>query len=105
MKKSVRVAIATACFSVLMLSGQSEAGVGVYVRIGPPRARVVKVVRPARPFRSAVWVNGHYVYRHGHYVWVKGYWLKRKPGYVYVQPHWKHTHRGYVFMPGHWIRK
>ncbi|MFQ5651732.1 MAG: hypothetical protein ACE5IY_17480 [bacterium] len=84
---------------------QSEAGVGVYVKLGPPKARRVKVVKPAKPYRHAVWVAGHYQHKNGRTVWVNGVWIKHKVGFVYVQPHWKKTPHGYWFVPGHWVKK
>lgn len=98
----------TKVFAVIAFSGLflfpslNEAGVRVYVRLGPPRVRTVRVIKPVSPYRKAVWVAGHYRYTRGRYVWVKGYWLKYRSGYVYVQPHWKKTSHGYFFVPGHW---
>jgi len=105
MKKSIKAAVAVAALSVALISGQGEARAHVYVRIAPPRIHAVKVVRPARLFRHAVWVSGHYRYRHGAYVWVSGYWIKPRHGYYYVQSHWQPTRYGYRFVPGHWARK
>lgn len=91
-------------FAALLVPARSDAGVRLYVRIGPPVVHTVRVVRPPRPYARAVWVNGHYVYRHGHYVYVKGYWVKPRPHCRYVQPHWKRTRSGYHYVPGHWVR-
>ncbi len=95
---------AAALATVFMFPMQSEAGVRVYVRFGPPRAAAVRVVKPACPYRDAIWVKGHYVYRHGRYVYVKGHWVQARRGYRYVQPHWVKTPRGYFFVAGHWVK-
>lgn len=105
MRKLNCIVAAAALFGMFLMPSQSEAGVRVYVRIGPPRAHVVKVYRPARPYRDAIWVSGHYRYRHGRYVWTRGHYIRPRRGYIYVQPHWKHTRRGYFFATGRWVRR
>lgn len=104
MSKLSSVIVGIALSSMFLLPNDSSAGVRVYVRVGPP-VRTVKVVRPIRPHRHAVWVTGHYAYRGGRYVWVGGRWVRGRHGYVYVQPHWKHTRHGYYFVAGHWVKK
>jgi len=104
MKKIMHYASMFLLMGMFFLPVRGNAGVRVHVRIGPPAIRTVAVVKPYRPYKRAVWVNGHYVYRGGRYVYVKGYWVKPRPNYVYVQPRWKKTRRGYYFVPGHWVR-
>jgi len=105
MKKRIQTIIGLLALSILFNINLSEAGTRVYVRVAPPKAKIVKVVRPAKPFRSAVWVAAHYQYRNGQYVWVKGHWVKSRHGYVYIQPIWKKHKRGYYYVPGHWVKK
>ncbi len=105
MKRTIKSLALTVLLAAFLVPAQSNAGVKVHVKLRPPKARTVKVVRPARPYRSAVWVSGHHVYKGGRYVWLDGYWVKRKSGFVYIQPHWKHTARGYIFVPGHWVKR
>lgn len=103
MKQLIKFSLLIAILGVFSLPARSDAGVRVTVRIGPP-VRTVRVLRPRRPYYGAVWVNGHYVYRHGHYVYAKGVWIKPRPHHVYVQPHWRKSRHGYYFVPGHWRR-
>ncbi len=105
MKQLSRCIVLSALSLVFLLPASGDAGVRVYVRFGPPKLKTVKVIKPARPHRHAVWVKGHWVYRNGRYVYVEGHWIKGRPGHVYVQPHWVKTARGYYFVPGHWVKK
>ncbi len=107
MKKAVKYLFTGALFFVMLAPVQGRAGVDVYVRIAPPKVAKVKVVKrvPARPYRHAVWVAGHYQYKHGRYVWVSGRWIKGKAGFVYVQPHWQKTRHGWRYVTGHWVKK
>ncbi len=98
MKKSVFLIFTVVVLTLSMLSGC------VYeVRTPPPPRRVD--VRPAPPFTQAVWIEGHWQYRHRNWKWIPGYW-KRPPraGTVWVPGHWKQTRRGWKRIPGHWRR-
>ncbi len=81
----------------------ADARAKVYIKTGPPAHRVV-VVKPASPYKHAVWVNGHWVWRAGRHVWVQGYWIKQKPGHHWDEGRWVHTRHGWAWMPGHWRR-
>jgi hypothetical protein len=105
MKKLRNWVILGALTAVFLIPMKSEAGVKVYVRFGPPRLKAVKVVKPAKPYRHAVWVAGHWQFKKGRYVYLNGYWVKPRRGYVYVQARWIKTPRGYCFVPGHWVKK
>ncbi|RMI20791.1 MAG: hypothetical protein D6681_02060 [Calditrichaeota bacterium] len=99
--KSLVLMVALAAF----LSGMgtpAEAHGVIVVKTAPPPVKVV--VRPARPFRGAVWIPGHWAWRHGHWVWVSGRWVKPRKGYVWVPGHWAKRPRGWVWIPGHWKR-
>jgi len=102
MNKLTRFFAAAALSGLFLLPSLAEAGVRVYVRVGPPKVRAVKVVRPIRPYVKAVWVSSHWQYKHGRHVWVKGYWVNPRRGFVYVQPRWKKNRHGYYFVAGCW---
>ena len=58
-------------------------------------------VRP--PHRQAVWVPGHWAWRHEHYVWAPGHWeVPVQPGYVWVPGGWVARGGGYAWVEGHW---
>lgn len=67
----------------------------------PPPARVN---RPRPTGRTAIWVEGHWLYDgRGAYVWIPGSWTTPPPRYrYYVAPHWSRHHRGYVYVQGYW---
>lgn len=77
----------------------------IYVRIGPPPVKKVKVIKPCKPHGNYIWVSGHLIFKKGKYVWVSGHWVKNRPGYVYVPAHWKKSPRGWYFVPGHWVKR
>ena len=95
---------AVALAGLFLLPSLAEAGVRVYVRVGPHKVRTVKIVKPVRPCAKAVWVSSHWRYKHGRHVWVRGYWVKPRYGYVYIQPLWKKNHHGHYYVTGHWKR-
>lgn len=74
-----------------------------YVETAPPAARVE--ARPARPYRMAVWIPGHWAWRHGHYMWIKGHWEKARRGHRYVPGHWEKRRRGWIWIEGGWHRR
>lgn len=96
---------AVALTGIFLVPAQSDAGVRVFLRFGPPSAKTVKIVKPPKPYPHAAWISGHWVFRNNRYVWVKGYWIKPRSGYVYVPGHSRKTHRGWYFVPGHWVKK
>ena len=105
MKKLNFIIVATALLGFFLMPLRSQAGVRVYVKIGPPRRHVVTVYRPARHHRDAIWVDGYYRYRGGRYLWAPGHYIRPRRAHVYVRPHWKKTRRGYYFVPGHWVKR
>jgi len=72
----------------------------VYVKKAPPKARVE--VRPARPGKAAVWVQGHWQWSGRKYVWKKGHWNTRPGGKTWAPGHWEKRPRGHVWVKGHW---
>ena len=96
--------VASTLAGLFLLPSLAETGVRVYIRVGPPKVRTVKVIKPFRPCAKAIWVSAHWQYKHGRHVRLKGYWVKPRHGYVYVQPRWKRNHHGYYYVAGHWKR-
>ena len=76
------------------------------IRIAPPPVKVVKV-RPAKPFKKAVWISGHWKWRakKNNYVWVKGHWAKPRKSQVWIQGVWVKTPNGWKHKKGHWKRR
>jgi len=102
MNKLTKVFTAAALAGLFLLPSLAEAGVRIYVRVGPPKVRTVKVIKLVRPCAKAIWISAHWQYKHGRYVWVKGYRVKPRYGYVYVRPRWKKNRHGYYYVSGHW---
>lgn len=101
-RKLIPLVLLTALFLTPL---QSKASVRVFVRFGPPHLRTVKIVKPPKPYRRAVWISGNWAFTKGRYVWVNGYWTRPRTGYVYIPGHWKKAPRGWYFVSGHWIKK
>jgi hypothetical protein len=81
-------------FSVLISMvtlSQASTRVGVDLNFGAPAgapAPPPPVVenRWAPPYPTAVWVSGHYQWRHHHYVWYPGYYTYPAPVVVEERP-------------------
>jgi len=95
-----KVGIATALALVMLLT--PLAGCVGTVRTPPPSHHPVDM-RPVAPFSGAIWIEGHYAYRHGNYVWVPGRYM-RPPHEksVWVPGYWKEHRRGWKWQEGHW---
>lgn len=102
MKKFMRYGILMLLLVFVMGFATHCASRTIYVRKAPPKVRVE--VRPAPPFKAAVWIPGHWQWKHGRYVWVPGRWIKARRGYAWVPGHWAKRPRGWVWIPGHWKR-
>ncbi|MGA2728737.1 MAG: hypothetical protein ABSE96_13060 [Terracidiphilus sp.] len=73
----------------------------VYVRIGPP-APIVEHPGPP-PGAGFVWVGGYHRWDGARYIWVPGHYdHPPRPHAVWVQHHWVHRHGGWVLVEGHW---
>jgi len=72
----------------------------VYIRIGPPAARIV--VRPASPWRDGIWIDGYWGWEHGRHVWIDGRWARPVRGHFWVDGRWVHTRHGWEWNPGYW---
>jgi hypothetical protein len=68
----------------------------------PPPAALVEVV-PERPDRSAVWVDGYWVWRGRSYVWQRGGWVHAPDGAAYASWQANLAQDGrLLFAPGTW---
>ncbi len=103
MKKISKILFLAMAVSFFAVS-QSNAQVGIYVHVRPPRPHGVVVVRPARPSRAHVWVAEEWTPAGGSYAYHAGYWaVPPRPGAVWIAGHWHHErHRGDIWIPGHW---
>jgi len=101
--KGARVLLPAAGFLALVLSADPGEGARrrVYVRVGPPRARVE--VRTVSPSSRHIWIGGFHRWDGKAYIWVPGRWdLGPRPGAVWVPGHWKNTRPGWEWIEGHW---
>lgn len=92
------------CISIIILMSVffiSLIGCTTIVRTPPPQPRVE--IRPVPPYPYGVWIQGHWVSRHGQWVWVAGHW-KRPPApkAVWIPGHWKKVPRGWKWVRGQW---
>ncbi len=87
MKTTMRSILWVILFVILSGFSTQCASRVVYVKTPPPPVRVE--VRPVSPYKTAVWVPGHWKQARAGYVWVPGHWSKRARGWVWVSGHWK----------------
>ena len=83
--------------------GSSHAAT-VYVRVGNQPPPPLRYERPwQQPYRSAVWIPGHYDWNRGRYVWVSGYYAyPPRPNARWIAPRYTHAPNGYYYRPGFW---
>lgn len=101
MRHGLGVAAIAAALMVGTGCASAQRGERVYVRTGPPAARVEVIgVAPARGY---VWVGGYWNWDRRAYVWVPGRWVAPARGYHRWQPgHWVHDRRGWYWIDGRW---
>lgn len=97
MSSNIRI---TFVFLALFLFS-SLASAQIIVVKKPVRPKIA-IVKPTKPGKKYIWVNGHWAVRGGKYVWVKGNWAKKKPGAKWISGHWKKVPGGWKWIPGHW---
>ena len=102
MKTTMRSILWVILFVILSGFSTQCASRVVYVKTPPPPVRVE--VRPVSPYKTAVWIPGHWQWKRGRYVWVPGHWKQARAGYVWVPGHWSKRARGWVWVSGHWKR-
>ncbi len=100
--KTIKMIFLTAFLSFFIFPLFGAANAAIYVRTAPPAKKVV--VKPAKPYKNAVWVSGHWGVKGGNYVWISGHWTKHRHGCVWVDGYWKKTPKGWVWVKGHWAR-
>jgi len=77
----------------------------IYAQKKPPAVKMVKI--GPKPYKSAVWISGHWEWKvkTGAFIWKKGYWTKPRKGRVWVTGHWVKKPRGWVYVQGHWKKR
>jgi hypothetical protein len=103
-----KIAGATAFAALLALPVMSTpaaaAGVSIGIGIpayGPPPPRWE--TRPSRPWREAVWVDGHWQWSGHRYVWVNGHWDRPGRGFTrWDRGRWEHGPHGWTWVDGRW---
>lgn len=79
----------------------SAMGAEVFVRIGPPRPVVERVV--VRPGPGYVWIPGYHRWDGAAYVWAPGRWeLPPRPRARWIAHRWVRRRGGWVFVEGRW---
>jgi len=100
MRTNFFYALSAIVIAVAFSSCASQSRVYVSERIPPPVA-----MRPAPPFRGAVWIPEEYMWRGGRYVYVTPHYVRAPHrGHTWVAGYWN-THRGRpVWVQGYWRR-
>ena len=92
------------CYVTVAGPGRRTAGAAVVtgpsVAYAPPPAPGVVYAPGPPPYRSAVWVEGHWEWDGYQYVWSDGYWVDGRDGCDFVQPRWENRGGAYVYVPG-----
>lgn len=78
-----------------------QADADVYVRIGPPAARVEVVPPPPVGPHRWVWVPGYWRWNGNRYVWLPGQYVRRTHG-NWRSGYWAHRPGGWVWIGGRW---
>jgi hypothetical protein len=87
-------------FSILITTAiTSDAQVRIFVRTRPVEP---VIVRPAAPYRGAVWIPGEWQWRGGRYVYVNPHYVHARRGHVWTQGHWNNISGGSVWVAGRW---
>jgi hypothetical protein len=103
MKKFLNTGLFSLIFVLLVGLEGNCAPRTVYVKTAPPTVRVE--VKPARPYKNAVWVTGRWRWNGKKHVWVSGHYVKPRAGHVWIPGHWVKKRRGWVWVGGHWKKK
>ncbi len=101
--------ISTGCATSAPRSNSSTAVVVQYqkspslvvIKKRPPARRAE--VRPFRPTRRHVWVDGYWRWNGSRYTWAQGRWTVPPRGRtVWVRGFWQQQNGGWVFIAGRW---
>jgi hypothetical protein len=92
-----------ACASSLPEADSATHPANAFVEVPyPPPAGLVEIV-PDRPDRSAVWLDGNWVWRGRHYVWQRGGWVHAPANGAYASWQAYVARDGrLLFAPGVW---
>jgi hypothetical protein len=97
MKNWLRLMLFAAILSLGTYDTNAQIGVGI--RIGPPPPPRVVVDLPPAPGSDYVWVEGYWYPVHGHYRWHEGYWTRAPYACArWVGPRFE----GGLFYNGYW---
>jgi hypothetical protein len=71
----------------------------------PPEPQAIEVEsdRPPAPSKSAIWVDGHWIYGSTGYSWVAGRYVASRPGHVFVPPRWAVLDEQYLYFSGFYV--
>ena len=100
MKLSQQFVMISVCVTMLWIGSADCAPRTVYVKKAPPAVKVE--VKPAPPYKNAVWISGRWVWKKNTHVWVAGHWVKPRSGYAWVPGHWVKKRQGWIWIDGHW---
>lgn len=86
------------------LSGIENVYSRVVVHVKPVAPKTV-VVKPRRPGKKYVWIEGHWKWnaKHQKYVWIDGRWVKPPQNKVWKAGYWKKVPNGWVWISGTWV--
>ena len=91
----------TGAFAAALIAVAPQANADVYVRIGPPAARVEVVPPPPVGPHRWVWVPGYWRWNGDRYIWFRGQYIRRTHG-NWRPGHWDHRPGGWVWYGGGW---
>jgi hypothetical protein len=96
---AVGAALTVSALALPSVAPPAQARVVVEVGIGaPPPPRFER--RPYRPWRNAVWIDGHWGHRYGRWEWISGHWARPYGRYSGWVP--GHYDRRGDWIEGHW---
>jgi hypothetical protein len=74
----------------------------VVVQIAPP-APQQETIPAERPYATAVWIPGHYIWTTDHYSWQAGKWDRPPVNSIAWMPgQWNQQGNNWVWTEGHW---
>ncbi len=87
-------------------AAQAYAGIAFIVTTPPHNPPPVAVVEhPGNaPYKDAVWIDGQWSWKGGHYVWVSGHWQHAPNGFHHWRRgQWAQRGGAWIFNPGKWF--
>lgn len=95
-------AIKSILFTVVLLFTLSSFLPAQLVVVKKPIHPKVVVVKPAKPGKKHVWIDGHWKVKGNKYVWVKGRWAKKRLDKIWVKGQWERKRSGWIWVGGYW---